>query len=124
MSIFKKSKKAEKAETEAGRETKIKGDGTHPSISSKINQEIIRPRLSEKATDQSKDGKYTFIVRDGATKNAIKEEAVRRFSVGVVSVRTIQQKGKRKKWGARKSQRSGIKKAIITLKAGDKMDVL
>ena len=124
MSIFKRSKKTEKAEVGTSRGTKIKEAEARSPVPSKIKKEIIRPRLSEKATDQSKDGKYTFIVRDGATKNAIKEEAVRRFSVGVVSVRTIQQKGKRKKWGARKSQRSGIKKAIITLKAGDKMDVL
>jgi large subunit ribosomal protein L23 len=121
MSIFKRSKKTE---DETSREAKIKETGVRSFVPSKIKEGIIRPRLSEKATDQSKDGKYTFIVRDGATKNSIKEEASRRFSVGVVSVRTIQQKGKRKKWGARKSQRSGIKKAIITLRAGDKIDVL
>lgn len=119
MSIFKKSKKAEKNES-----VKNNKNGTRSLISPEIRREIIRPRLSEKATDQSKNGKYTFIVEDGATKNAIKEEAKRRFSVGVVSVRTIRQKGKRKKWGARKSKKSGIKKAVITLKTGDKIDVL
>lgn len=124
MSIFKKSKKISEVGAGTDRDVKIKETSVRPSFFPLIKREIIRPRLSEKATDQSKDNEYTFIVKDSATKSAIKEEASRRFSVGVVSVRTIRQKGKQKKWGARKSQRSGIKKAIITLKAGDKIDIL
>ena len=71
MSIFKRSKKTEKAEVGTSRGTKIKEAEARSPVPSKIKKEIIRPRLSEKATEQSKDGKYTFIVREGAPQTAL-----------------------------------------------------
>ena len=57
---------------------------------------IIRPHVTEKSTEQSATGKYTFIVAKTATKIDIKNAVEKLFNVKVLSVNTVRYDGKRK----------------------------
>ena len=78
--------------------------------------------ISEKATAIGQNNKYTFLVQAHANKNEIKKEIGGKFKVRVIGVNTINYKGKPKRWGARTSTTGALKKAIVTLKEGDKIE--
>jgi len=86
---------------------------------------IIRPVVSEKSYGLLEDGVYTFVVDPRATKIQIHEAVEAIFSVRVVKVNTLNRKGKRKR--NRKSQTFGsrpdIKRAIVTLAPGARIDL-
>jgi len=86
---------------------------------------IIRPVVSEKSYGLLEDGVYTFVVDPRATKIQIHEAVEAIFSVRVVKVNTLNRKGKRKR--NRKSQtfgsRPNIKRAIVTLAPGARIDL-
>ena len=64
-----------------------------------------------------------FKVANDATKPQIKAAVEALFSVNVTGVNTIVSKGKTKRWKGRAYTRSDVKKAIVTLKDGDSIDV-
>ena len=68
-------------------------------------------------------GKFTFRVSQKADKLSIKKEIEKRFKVNVLSVSTITTKGRSKRTGTRRTEVSiqPIKKAIVKLKAGQKI---
>jgi len=66
--------------------------------------------------------KVTFKVPTTATKPRIKQAVEELFGVSVVSVNTILTKGKVKRFRGTVGKRSDVKKAIVTLKAGDVID--
>ena len=84
---------------------------------------IISPRVTEKATAQSEYNKVVFKVHDGASKDAIKKSIEKIFKVKVVKINTINLKGKNKIVRGRKSNKPGYKKAIVTLKKGQNIDL-
>jgi|TARA_B110000495_G_scaffold90548_1_gene78193 large subunit ribosomal protein L23 len=83
--------------------------------------------LTEKATMLSANlNKYVFAVSNFASKSNIKDAVEKTFSVNVLKVNTLNVKPKAKRDRARKNKlgyKSGIKKAIVTLKAGDSIDL-
>ena len=83
--------------------------------------------LTEKATMLSANlNKYVFAVSNFASKSNIKDAVEKTFSVIVLKVNTLNVKPKAKRDRARKNKlgyKSGIKKAIVTLKAGDSIDL-
>ncbi|MFO7952347.1 MAG: 50S ribosomal protein L23 [Bacillota bacterium] len=82
---------------------------------------IIRPLISEKATDLMVENKYTFIVDSDANKIEIKRALEEIFGVQVNSVNTANFKGKRKRLGRfPEGKTASWKKAIITLAEGSK----
>ena len=86
--------------------------------------DIIRaPVITEKATLGAEHNQVTFRVATDATKPEIKRAVEDIFSVHVVSVNTLKKKGKTKRFQGRLGRRPGYKKAIITLKEGDAIDV-
>ena len=86
--------------------------------------DVIRsPVITEKSTLLSEYNAVVFRVAKEATKPAIKAAVEALFDVGVVKVNTLVQKGKSKKWKGRPYTRSDVKKAVVTLKAGDTIDV-
>ncbi len=86
--------------------------------------DIIRaPVITEKATLGAEHNQVTFRVANDATKPEIKRAVEEVFSVQVVSVNTLRTKGKTKRFRGRLGRRPGYKKAIITLKEGDTIDV-
>jgi large subunit ribosomal protein L23 len=84
---------------------------------------IVSPVITEKATALSEHNKVVFKVRKDATKPQIKEAVEKLFDVKVMSVNTVLTKGKKKVFRGRLGQRSDMKKAIVTLEAGQTIDV-
>ena len=84
---------------------------------------IVAPHITEKATLLSEQNAVVFKVANKATKPEIKAAVEALFDVSVKSVNTIVQKGKTKRWKGAPYQRSDMKKAIVTLKDGQSIDV-
>ena len=86
---------------------------------------IIRPVVSEKSYGLLDEGVYTFIVDPGSNKTEIRQAVEAIFNVEVTNVNTLNRKGKRKRMRrqATYGQRSDTKRAIVTLKAGDRIDL-
>lgn len=80
------------------------------------------PVISEKSVGLVEENKYTFWVDPAANKIEIKAAVEKMFKVTVVDVRTLTVKGKMKRVGRYQGKTPDRKKAIATLKAGDKID--
>ena len=91
----------------------------------KINfiDSIKTPIITEKATVMSDQNKTVFKVHKKASKTIIKKNIEKLFKVNVVKVNIINQKSKLKMKQGKKSLKSGYKKAIITLKKGQSIDL-
>jgi large subunit ribosomal protein L23 len=91
----------------------------------KINyiDSIRSPIITEKATILSEQNKTVFKVHEKANKKIIKKNIEKLFNVSVVKVNIINQKTKIKLKQGRKSYKTGYKKAIITLKKGQSIDL-
>ena len=84
---------------------------------------IKRPLLTEKTTWHHEfSNQVIFQVQKHANKLQIKESIEKAFNVTVLQVQTINVKGKPKKLGRYLGKRSDWKKAIVTLKEGDKIE--
>lgn len=89
---------------------------------------LIKPLVTEKMTNLTADkGQYGFIVSTDANKIEIKKAIEKKFNVHVVSVRTMNYDGKTKtqfrKSGRYTGTTSKFKKAIITLKKGETIEL-
>lgn len=84
---------------------------------------IIAPVITEKATLLSEENKVVFRVPLTANKKEIAEAVETLFKVDVVAVNTMRQKGKTKFFRRVEGKRSDMKKAIVTLKDGQSIDV-
>ena len=84
---------------------------------------IVAPHITEKATLLSEHNAVVFKVAGDATKPEIKAAVEALFDVNVTGVNTMVQKGKTKKWKGKPYTRSDVKKAIVTLKDGQSIDV-
>ena len=84
---------------------------------------VISPNITEKSTSLSEFNKVVFKVHKGASKNSIKKSIEKIFKVNVVKVNTINLKGKTKLVRNKKAYKSGYKKAIVTLKKGQNIDL-
>ena len=84
---------------------------------------ILSPVITEKATIASEHNKVTFKVKGTATKPQIKEAVEKLFDVKVKSVNTLTRKGKVRMFRNIRGQRSDVKRAIVTLEEGHKIDV-
>ena len=94
---------------------------------------LIKPILTEKmAILQERENKYAFLVPKNCNKNTIKKAVELKFDVKVIKVSTMNQLGKQKqmtvKSGGRTIRTSGtrpsFKKAIVTLKGNDRIDLV
>ncbi len=91
---------------------------------------LIRPLITEKMTGISEkhSAKYGFVVELDANKIEIAKAVKTKFNVDVISVNTIRYKGKEKTQFTKKGRFSGrtpkFKKAIVTLKEGQTIDIL
>tara|TARA_B100001175_G_scaffold216338_1_gene183874 strand:+ start:789 stop:1082 length:294 start_codon:yes stop_codon:yes gene_type:complete len=91
----------------------------------KINylDSIRNPIITEKATILSEQNKTVFKVHNKANKKNIKKNIEKLFKVKVIKVNIINRKAKKKIKQGKKSYTSGYKKAIITLKKGQSIDL-
>lgn len=84
---------------------------------------IIAPVITEKATMLSEKNQIVFKVRPDATKPQIKAAVEALFNVKVTAVNTLNVKGKVKRFRGRLGRRPDVKKAIVTLAEGARIDV-
>jgi len=85
---------------------------------------IIRPLITEKATRLGGENKYAFAVRKHANKPQIKEAVEKSFNVKVTGVNVMVMKGKPfRVRGNRIKHQPNWKKAVVTLAAGDKLEL-
>jgi large subunit ribosomal protein L23 len=91
----------------------------------KINtvDSIRQPIITEKATILSEQNKTVFKVHTGANKRSIKKNIEKLFKVNVVKINIINSKAKKKIKQGKLSKKPGYKKAIITLKKGQSIDL-
>jgi large subunit ribosomal protein L23 len=89
-----------------------------------LHRTIVRPLVTEKtsAAYQAR-GEYTFEVHPQANKTSIKSAIEQLFGVKVTGVWTSQQRGKPRRVGTSAGLRPRWKKAIVTLKAGDTIEI-
>ena len=88
---------------------------------------LFRPIVTEKISSLQDKGVYAFEVDPNANKIEIARAVQKKFNVTVTNVRTMNFKGKSKTQMTRRGRFTGktshFKKAIVTLKAGDKIDL-
>lgn len=84
---------------------------------------VLAPHITEKSTMLSEHDAVVFKVASDATKPEIKAAVEALFNVSVVGVNTMITKGKTKKWKGQAYKRSDAKKAIVTLAAGQSIDI-
>jgi large subunit ribosomal protein L23 len=85
---------------------------------------ILAPVLSEKAVSGIENSRYTFYVHPHANRTQIKEAVQRVFDVDVLKINLINQRGKVKRLGRNEGREKNRKKAIVTLKPGQRIQQL
>ena len=84
---------------------------------------LLGPVVSEKSYGLLDENKYTFLVRPDANKTQIKIAVEQVFGVTVTGVNTNNRQGKRIRTRAGFGQRAATKRAIVSLKQGDRIDI-
>jgi large subunit ribosomal protein L23 len=87
-----------------------------------IYEVLRRPLVTEKSTVLQGLNKYAFEVADGSNKLMIKQAVEKAFKVTVTGVNVVTMRGKKKRMGRREVISLPWKKAIVTLKPGDKIE--
>lgn len=87
---------------------------------------LLTPLVTEKAMAATKQNAYGFVVLRSATKHQVKETVQSLFKVDVLDIRTMTAKGKTKRVGKRRTTifHAPVKKAIVTIKKGQTIDVV
>ena len=100
----------------------VSGGNVPTGSFSAVSESILRPRVTEKSGVMSQDGKYTFEVYKSANKRSIIEAVNALYKVKPVKVTIINVPARNVFVKGRRGIVAGFKKAIVTLKKGDKID--
>ena len=84
---------------------------------------IISPIITEKATNQSELNKVAFKIHKNASKKSIKKSIEKIFKVNVIKINTINKREKYKMVRGKPGKKKGFKKALVTLKKGQSIDL-
>jgi len=84
---------------------------------------LVKPLLTEKATDLGAYGQYIFAVAPQVNKPEIKKAIHDLYGVNVVKINVINQRGRTVQYGRSTGQTKHWKKAIVTLKPGEKIEI-
>ena len=88
-----------------------------------LNEVLVRPLITEKNTMLSSLGRYTFEIDRRANKPLVKEAVEKIFKVDVTAVNVINVPSKTRRVGRSTGQTSPWKKAVVTLKPGQRIEV-
>lgn len=105
-----------------------KGEGSPVTAVEKVNMDrlytvLMAPIVSEKSTMLAdKFGQVAFRVRPNATKQEVKAAVEKLFKVDVENVSILNIKGKEKRFGRFDGKRSNVRKAYVSLKAGQEIN--
>lgn len=90
-----------------------------------VNKTLVkRPIITEKASNLASINQYVFLVENRATGPEVKKAIEATYKVKVQSVRTINVPSRVKRVGRNIGEKPGYRKAIVTLKKGEKLDIL
>jgi large subunit ribosomal protein L23 len=89
----------------------------HPS------EVLIRPVISEKSYEGIATNQYTFRIHKDAHKTQVRQAVEEQFDVKVTRVNIVKVQPKPKRRGLHKGTKPGWKKAVVTLRAGDKIEI-
>jgi len=92
----------------------------NPELTSRI---LIKPLITEKATNLGVENKYIFEISSKANKIEVKKAIQSLYGVEPIKVNIINMGGKEVRYGKTQGQTKNTKKAIVTLKEGDKIDI-
>ena len=85
---------------------------------------ILSPIVTEKSTSlRGEENKHSFFVMKTANKSEIKKAIESLFKIKVIKVNTLRLKGKKKRLGIHEGYRQDRKKAVVTLKGGDTINI-
>lgn len=84
---------------------------------------IIAPVVSEKSYALLDDNAYTFVVHPNANKTEIRKAVEQIWGVKVLSVNTLNRKGKTKRFRFTEGRRSDTKRAVVKLAEGDSIEI-
>ncbi|NNE58586.1 MAG: 50S ribosomal protein L23 [Hellea sp.] len=93
------------------------------SVAARHYDVVVAPVITEKSTILSENNQVVFEVAIDANKAEIKDAIENLFKVTVTAVNTIRVKGKTKRFRGIPGRRKDIKKAVVTLKDGDTIDI-
>ena len=88
-----------------------------------LYQVLRRPLITEKNTLLQAQGKYAFEVAEEANKQQIRQAVEKAFKVKVLTVNVMTVPGKTRRIGRREVMTPSRKKAIVTLRSGDKIEL-
>jgi large subunit ribosomal protein L23 len=129
MALFKKGKKAaestqvldvSKEEPRTSRAEPHIGERKGPAVAWRV---LERPKVTEKATKLLPYRQYVFLVNKKSTKPEIKKAVEETYRVRIDRVNMVSIRGKRKQWRGQTGKAPDIKKAIVTLREGDKIEL-
>jgi len=118
FNFFNKSKKEPKAPQKAVEAVDVSEASSSPALMAPSGTVLKRYFVSEKSARGFAINQYTFEVDKSATKTQVRDAVERGFKVDVISVNTIKLPVKKITLGKYRGTKGGIKKAIVTLKAG------
>ena len=89
-----------------------------------IYRVLVKPLITEKGTLLQEQGKYVFHISPKANKILVKQAVEQAFGVKVMDVNICWVRGRQKRYGPRISLTPDTKKAIVTLRAGDRIQLI
>lgn len=117
----KEEKKVDKKPTPVKVQPATRKSAKHGSFS---YEAIKEPHISEKATYLAEKNQYTFQVSANFNKSEIKKSVSGIYGVDVLSVNIIKIPAKKRRLGKTQGWRKGYKKAIVTIKEGQKIEII
>ena len=115
--------KKETASKAAAKKSPAKKSARGELASARLYDVIVRPLMTEKAHNGLSQNKVSFVISPTATKTDVKKAIETLFKVDVVKVNTATTEGKQKRFRGRAGQRADIRKSVVTLKAGQSIDI-
>ena len=126
MALFKKSKSKleEMVEVKEVKQEKP-AKKTGETKTGKFDHFVIKkPWITQKATMESAKNKYVFVVRENAASPEIKKAVEAIYKVSVTKINIVNAKSKIRRLGQSIGTKPGVKKAIVTIKKGESIDII
>ena len=98
--------------------------GKKANVVSFGDSNLVRPHITEKATELAAKNQYIFVVQSVASKKEIEHSVEKAYGVHVVRVRIINVPARKVRLGRTKGMKSGYKKAIVQVKEGQSIEIL
>lgn len=120
--IVKSGKAKSPKETAVTKKESVKKENLNRNID--IYRILKSPVITEKTTDLGMLNKYVFRINSETTKNEVKKAVETLYNVGVLNVNIVNVPRKKRRRGRVMGWKSGFKKAIITVKEGEKLEIV